>query len=316
MKLTHYCLLILAPFFWSFNFVIGKTIVTVIPPNTLNILRWIIPIALFLFLTWKDLRKNISLYLADWPLLLLLGATGYFLNTISVYYSVRYTTAINASLLASFSPAIFAIFSYMFYKDKISPLQGFGIIFSIIGVFWIVFKGEVRGFVSLKPNIGDMLMLISVVSWAIHSLVFKRRVHALSSNSLFTLMMISGVLLTIPFSLWENWESNWSWLTQMDKNLFFCIIILNIFPSLLAFFLWNKALLEVSSNQAAIFLNFSPVFTTLMSVLFLGEHLMLYHFTGGVLIFTGVILVTNGPVLIELLSKKVSLKEKPVKAEE
>ncbi len=304
MKLTHYLLLILAPFFWSFNFVIGKTIVTIIPPHTLNILRWIIPITLFLFLTWKDLRINIPLYLANWPLLLLLGATGYFLNTVSVYYSVRYTTAINASLLASFSPAIFAVFSYIFYKDKISPLQGLGIIFSILGVFWIVFKGEIRGLMNLKPNIGDMLMLISVVSWAIHSLVFKRKVRALSSNSLFTLMMLSGVLLTLPFSLWENWQSNWSWLPQMDKHLFLSIVILNIFPSLLAFFLWNKALLEVSSNQAAIFLNFSPVFTTLMSVLFLGEHLMLYHFTGGILIFMGVILVTNGPVFVELLGKK------------
>ncbi len=66
------------------------------------------------------------------------------------------------------------------------------------------------------------------------------------------------------------------------------------FPSVLAYQFWHSALEKVSANQVAIFQYLIPVFTTIISVVFLNESFRVFHIIGGALIFTGVILVNRG----------------------
>jgi drug/metabolite transporter (DMT)-like permease len=71
------------------------------------------------------------------------------------------------------------------------------------------------------------------------------------------------------------------------------IIALNIFPSVLAYQFWNRALRSVSANEVAISQYLIPIFTTLISLAFLDERLHSFHLVGGGLVFLGVFLVTT-----------------------
>lgn len=299
MKVSPYILLALTSLFWSLNFIIGKIVSLLIPPTTINFLRWFLPFILFLPLSWKEIKYNKNIFIAKWPLILLLGATGYCLNSISVYEAVRFTTVINTSFINAFNPVLIAVMGYILYHEKISKIQFLGLTLSLVGVLCIIFQGDFGRILGLKINIGDLFMLGSITFWSIHTVLYKKRASGYPERSMFTLMMLGGLLITIPLTLLENLVSDWSWIYQIRTVHVLGILSLNIFPSMLAYQFWNSALKKVSANQAAIFLYLIPIYTTAISIIFLGESLRLYHILGGSLIFTGVLLVNRNNLSIK-----------------
>ncbi|MFZ7103505.1 MAG: DMT family transporter [Peptococcaceae bacterium] len=297
MKNSPYLLLVLAPLFLSANFLIGKVIAGTVPPGALTFLRWLISFIVILPFFGRELLKNKILFIKNWPLMIILGLTGYFFNSLGTYLAVTYTTAINASFIASLNPIAFALFGFVFYKEKAAPLQIIGIVISLTGVLWIIFKGNIADILSMRINSGDGFMLIAVISWAIYSNILKKKEANFPWPAIFITLVFSGIIVSIPYVILETSLQGWNWLGLLGAKDYLCILAVGIIPSLLAFYCWNKALSHVESNQAAIFLNLIPVFTTILSIIIFKEELMYYHLLGGLLIFSGVLLVTNYQVL-------------------
>jgi drug/metabolite transporter (DMT)-like permease len=61
-----------------------------------------------------------------------------------------------------------------------------------------------------------------------------------------------------------------------------------IFPSLLAFLFWNRAVRQVGPNRAGQFIHLIPVFGSVLSVLLLGERLHMYHLAGILFVALGI----------------------------
>jgi drug/metabolite transporter (DMT)-like permease len=120
---------------------------------------------------------------------------------------------------------------------------------------------------------------------------------------MFPMMMLGGLVLTFPLALAEGISDHWGWIGRVHLEQLAGILALNIFPSMLAYLFWNQALVKIPANQVAIFQYLIPVYTTLISVIFLGERLQLFHLLGGGLIFSGVVLVTNSGMIIKWLQR-------------
>lgn len=293
MKVSPYILLSLTSLFWSFNFILGKIVSEVIPPTSVNFFRWLLPFLLFLPLNWKEVEAHRILFLEKWKLVLLLGATGYCLNSIGVYEAVRFTTTINTSVINAFNPVLIAVTSYILYHERITIVQFLGFILSLTGVLCIIFQGKWELLLGLKINLGDLFMLGSISFWSIHTVVYRQKSPHFPEKPMFPIMMLGGLLVTLPLALLENQSFHWSWIREIRAIHVVGILCLNIFPSILAYQFWNSALRKVSANKVGIFLYLIPVYTTVISVLFLKESLELFQVFGGLLIFAGVMLVTR-----------------------
>jgi drug/metabolite transporter (DMT)-like permease len=68
---------------------------------------------------------------------------------------------------------------------------------------------------------------------------------------------------------------------------------LALFPSVIAYICWNRAVAEVGPNVAGFFNPVIPVFGTLFAVTFLGEPLHSYHLAGFALVLGGVVLTSR-----------------------
>jgi drug/metabolite transporter (DMT)-like permease len=293
MKGSPYLLLALASLFWSFNFIIGKIVSDVIPPASISFFRWFLPFLLFLPLNWKEVKAHRTLFLEKWRLILLLGATGYCLNSIFVYEAVRFTTTINISVINAFNPVLIAVTGYILYREEITKHQFLGFILSIAGVLCIIFQGRWELLLGLKINLGDLFMLVSTSVWSIHTVVYRQKALRFPTNPMFPLMILGGVLVTLPLVLLENQAFGWSWTREIGAVHVVGILCLNVFPSVLAYRFWNSALRKVSANKAGIFLYLVPVYTSVTSILFLKESLKMFQILGSLLIFAGVMLVTR-----------------------
>lgn len=293
-NLLPYLLLAFTNLFWSLNFIIGKLVSGVMPPTTISFFRWLPPAIFFLIINYKQVRNSTRIIRQNIPLLLALGLTGYAVNSICVYEAVTYTSTINTSFINAFNPVLIALAGFMMYRYPITRKQVIGFILSLLGVITIIFKGELERILQLHINIGDLFMVGSISFWAIHTILYKKKgaSSAFPPQVLFTMMMCSGVILTIPFVIAENSVFGWHWIYDIQIQHIFGVLALNIFPSVLAYSFWNQALTKVSANEVAISQYLIPVFTTLISVSFLGEQIQNFHLWGGGLIFLGVFLVT------------------------
>jgi len=296
MNISPFILLSLTSLFWSLNFIIGKLIVGVIPPITISFLRWGIPLIFYLLYSWKEIRDNQKVYKENWLLILAFGATGYCFNSIAVYEAVMFTSAINTSFINAFNPVLIALTGFLLYRYPITIKQIIGFLLSMAGVIWIIFKGNLALILNLHINIGDLFMVGSILTWSIHTILYKRYAALFHPKSLFTMMMLGGVVITIPLVVVENIVIGSSWITQVKFPHIFGIACLIIFPSVLAYRFWNQALDKVPANKVAIYQYLIPVYTIIISLLFLGESLQQFQVIGGVLIFIGVLLVTTQAV--------------------
>ena len=99
----------------------------------------------------------------------------------------------------------------------------------------------------------------------------------------------AGLIGIAPFYLVE---------LGMDRHLVvntptvITLIYVAIFPSVLAFIFWNRAVRDIGANRAGAFIHLMPVFSSILAIIFLGETIETFHLQGIGLVFAGILLVT------------------------
>jgi drug/metabolite transporter (DMT)-like permease len=141
---------------------------------------------------------------------------------------------------------------------------------------------------------GDLWTIGASLSWAIYSVMLRKRPADMDPLAFLTIIIIFGLLYALPFYVWEVWYKGGFGLTP--ENLA-AMVYVALFPSVLAFIFWNSSVAKVGANRAGIFIHLMPVFSVILAVLFLGEQLHLFHLMGIALIFLGIVLTTMGRIV-------------------
>ncbi len=286
MKVSPYLLLTLANLFWAGNWIVGRGMRADVPPIALSFWRWIIALACLLPLAWPYLKRDRALLLAGWRWLLLLGVLGTCLYNALTYLGLQQTEAVNGLLLNSFIPIVIVALAWIFQGKRLRTGEIVGIVASFCGVLAIVARGQPQNLLALTLNLGDIWILLSVVAWAVYTLLLPQRPAAHPLAFLFAIALI-GVVATLPVYLWEIAagrhivHSTGAWLA---------IAYAGVFPAFLGFVFWNKGVEQVGASRAGLFIHLMPAFGILLAGLFLGEALLGFHFVGIALIFGGIFL--------------------------
>lgn len=284
-----YILLILTTLFWSGNFVISRGMHTEIPPLSLSFWRWVTALIIlcsFASLQFFKQRKIVKKHLVFISVQGVLGV-GVF-NTL-IYIAMQTTTAINAVLINSCIPVLIATCSWMLYGEMMTLRQYFGILISLSGVVLIIAAGKLATLMSVSFNHGDILVLAAAFVWALYSTNLKKYPAELHPFSYQIGIVISGLLVILPFYLLEFFSGIHMHVTYASIST---ILYVALFASVLAFIFWNKAVRTVGANKAGPFIHLMPVFSSILAVIFLGESLEPYHLQGITLIFSGIVMTT------------------------
>ncbi len=306
MRIPAQYLLILGIFFWSGNYVIGRAIVGTIPPITLAYFRWVLGFIIFLPFCWGELKENYRTLKSNWRFFILLGLTGVIGYNIFQYLAVKYTTAINATIINASTPMFTAILSYIFLNIKLSSRQTGGIVLAFLGVVSVITKGNLMHLLETSFNIGDLLMLMAVLLNTVYILILRVRGSIVPAKTLFISSMLGGLLALAPVPVFENYVYGLGWIEKLNMTHLISFLYLAIFPTILSMLFFNKAIMEIGPVKTSIYLNLSIVFTSILGIVFLGEQLYLSHLLGGILIVSGVWLTNNPHATIK---KQLVLKE-------
>lgn len=209
-----------------------------------------------------------------------------------IYNALQTTSATNTVLVNAMIPVFIAVFSWPALGDRLSTRQITGVLTSLLGLLFIVSKGDLSLLGTLTLSKGDLWTLGATVVWAGYSVMLRKRPREMDAIAFLTLLIIFGLIFSLPWYLWELAHKGGF---PIDGTTFGTLIYVAIFPSVLSFIFWNNGIEKVGANRTGIFIHLMPVFSIIMAVLFLGEQPRLFHLVGISLIFCGIVLTTIPP---------------------
>ncbi|USD35119.1 MULTISPECIES: DMT family transporter [Vibrio] len=293
-----YLLPLLTVFIWGGNSIINKMAASVIEPSAMSFFRWFFAM---LVLTPFCLPKVIK----QWPIikpylskLAFLAMLGMVLNQSLGYYAGLTTTASNMALITSLVPLLSVFMSVPLLDKKVSLLSIIGGVISLAGLSFMLGQGDIAFFLHQNVTQGDALMVLAACCYAAYCVLIKRWKMPLSNWTLIYMQGIFAVIMLAPLWLSSNH------LTP-TKGAFSLIAYASIAASILAPWMWVKAIDAIGADSSAMFMNLLPVVAVSLAATLLGENIQSYHLMGGIMVISGVILsqVKRKPKVEQSLQK-------------
>jgi drug/metabolite transporter (DMT)-like permease len=290
IRLTPIWLLaMLPPLFWAGNFVLARALHADIPPIALSFWRWAIALLILLPFVSAPLWRQRGLLRRHWPLLTLfavLGVTNY--NTFA-YLGLQHTTATNGVLLSSVTPAVIVALSFLLFAVRLRIAQVAGILLSMAGVIVIATEGRPQMLAGLAFNRGDLWILAASLDWALYSVFLRWRPPELEAGTFLGAIVAIGLL---PLAVLYGWDLAGGQRFAVNAMNLGAIGYVAVFPSVLAYVFWNRAVAEMGPNRTGQYLHLMPVFGAVLAVGLLGERLQAFHLLGALMIAAGIVLAT------------------------
>ena len=284
--------MLFVPLFWGGAFGATKHVLTEVPPFTVSAFRFLTAGILMAGWAvsrsewdWKPVREN-------WPGLLILGATGVLGYNACFAIGMQYTTAINAALVVVINPVTTSIVAVLLLGERLSMRLGMGVLLSLMGVLIVVTRGDWTTLLTLSLNKGELWMLGAVVSWTTYTSLAKVVMRRVPATMATTASTLAGAVMLWLASLSE---SGWTKLSGVSFQVASELIYLAIFPSFVAYLLFNRGIREIGASKASAYINLMPVNAVFIAALFYGEAVTLTHVLGMLLVMSGVLLTTRAP---------------------
>ena len=295
-----YLLLSLATIFWGIQPLCIKILIASWTPASLTCLRYLlISLILFLIMYLRHEKKFIPPKNCIIPLLLM-GLTGIAINNVSQFTGLKYSTITNCTLIAATGPAVTAMLSAVFIRERLKLLQWIGIIISFIGVIFLITKGSWEILANLQFNPGDILFFTCQIVWAAYSIIGLRVMKHLSAIAVTAWSGLLGSIEVALFALCTG-QLGYVNLDIAGWSSFVFVVLCGGVGSML---FWNIGVKNAGPSMAAIFSNLTPIFGMLCGAVFLSEEIGIMQISGALAIFVGVYITTHSEQLKMALHKK------------
>ena len=272
----------LATITWATNMILGRYLRNDIGPLTLAASRFLIASLLFAILLRRRPPEDRHLGPDRW-LLLGMAFTGVALFSPLLYLGLRFTTAVNASLISAVGPLITGVMAVVLIGESMSRRQLGGAVAGLVGVAILISGASLTLWRTMELNVGDLMTLAAVTLWALYSVLGQRVMRHRSALS----ATAFPVFLSLPFLvLAAVWEMQ-TLPMNLGPQLLAFVLYIAIAPTVVGFVSWNEGVRRLGPSGAMIFMNTLPLYGALFGYLLLNEPIGPAHVVAGALISGG-----------------------------
>ena len=286
-----YLLIIAAALIIASNHVLARYLNGVVPPMGMVFWRMVVGALFLLPITGYGLIANRRLILRHWKLFTVMGILFVPLGNGLIYTAYLFTTAINGGVVSASQPAITALLTWLMFRDAINWKQGIGIVIAGIGVLVIITRGDPLAVLSMRMNIGDLIMLAAIAFAALYNVLIRKVPEQIPVPQLMVVVLVTGAVITLPLYIIET-----IYLRPIPINLLTVgsILWVGIAVTAIAVALMSVAIRQIGANKASMSNYMRALFTALLAVLLLGEEFQTFHLIAMALVIGGVYLMTRG----------------------
>lgn len=277
-------LMLLFPLLWAGSFIAGKWALRDFSPEVTSLLRFVMASAVLYPFTFKRPAAPAAWRPAVLFRVFLLGLFGMFAYHVLFYYSLRYTTAGNSSLIIATDSLWTILLAVVFLKERLTWRKGVGIALGFAGVVWIVSDGALGQLFTRGPNAGDLLALAAAVAWGVYSVLAKPVAHLFPAFDLSWMTYVVGAVLLLPWLLSARSVQSVAHATASGWG---SVAYMALFATGVGYFAYMKGIHEIGAVATAKFIFLVPVYVLALARIFLGEPVPLHKVVAAGVIIAG-----------------------------
>jgi drug/metabolite transporter (DMT)-like permease len=232
-------------------------------------------------------------------LLFLESFLGNFLFSICMLFGVSLTSAVAAGVILASIPAVVAMMSWLFLRERITGRVWGAVACAVLGISLVSLSKQEHvtpGLIGLETDLslknalfGNILLLGAVLCEAAYAVIGKKLTGVLCPKRITSLINLWGFALVTPFGLWMAWRFDFG---SVTPPIWLLLVFYSLAASVWTVWLWMTGLKGVDANRAGVFTVMLPISAAAVGVFVLGEKLTGWQLGAFALALLGVALAT------------------------
>lgn len=252
--------------------VLGKLLVQSFPVHLASACRFAIAAVILVpLLVFKEGLPSFSK--KELAVLFLQAFFGVFLFNVCMLNGLKQTSAIQSGLITSTLPALTGLLSAVLLKERLTKRVLLAILFAVLGMSLIQLPKLMQDLSGVSFS-GSLLIFCAVLCEAVFMICGKQSGQRISPLGISTMVSLFGVLLFLPFAVYEAKSFQFSAVTAGEWGI---ILYFGIVVTVLAFLLMYQGIRLVSGSTAGVLTAVLPVSCMMLAVVILGETFTLYQ---------------------------------------
>jgi drug/metabolite transporter (DMT)-like permease len=277
-------LMVIAAILVSTSFTVGAAITAELDPVVLTFVRF--SLAACIFGPWVyfnyGLRFSISLFCRC---ALISGCLVIFFCC--MFLSLRYTSALNTSVIFALVPSISGGYALLFVGERLRKEQLLALAFGVVGVVWVIFRGDMSLLFAMEWNKGDLIFLGGCFAMGLYTPLVKI-LHRGEPMAIMTFwVLVTGSLWLLFFAGGNMATVEWG---AVPAFAWTGIAYLAVFTTIITFFLTQFAVPYLGPTRVTSYSYLYPGFVLVIDLI-LGHGLPPLRVIPGILIVLAAMVV-------------------------
>ena len=206
-----------------------------------------------------------------------------------VVWALKYVDSNFAALIIAAQPLMVMVMMWLFQGQRLRPMSLFGVVLGIAGIYLLVSQDTVLS--NENAWLGIAMIFAAMLAWAYGSLFvgkadFPKNYFVSTGYQMFT----GGIMLALmSLAFGETWSSPATW----SAEALWCMLLLILFGSIVAFTSFNFLLKTVSPEIVSTNTYVNPIVAMLLGSYFLKEPVSLQAIVAAVILLTGVYFIST-----------------------
>lgn len=224
-------------------------------------------------------------------LLFLESFLGNFLFSVCMLFGVSMTTAVAAGVVMSSIPAVVAVLSWLFLRERIGRRVQAAIACAALGIglFSLEKTSSNAPADATRMLLGNLLVFAAVVCEAAYVVIGKRLTEGLGPKRISAIINLWGLALVTPMGLW--WALRFDF-ASVPAGSWVLLLFYGLAASVWTVWLWMTGLRWIPASRAGVFTVMLPISAALVGVIFLGERLSSMQLLAFGIALLGLVLAT------------------------
>ena len=179
----------------------------------------------------------------------------------SMFFSLRYTSSLNVSVIFTLVPSISALFAAFINRERITYGLVLALVIGLAGAVWVIFRGDLFLLAALVWNRGDLIFFGGCLAMALYT-PLVRLIHRGEPFEIMTFwVLVSGCLWMLPVTLYKL---NSIVLIDTDPATWWWIVYLALFSTVVSFYITQYATRYIGPTRT---ISYSYLYPLLVMVL-------------------------------------------------
>jgi len=179
----------------------------------------------------------------------------------SMFFSLRFTTSLNVSVIFTLVPSISALFAAFINRERITTGLIWALVIGLAGAIWVIFRCELALLAALAWNRGDLIFFGGCLAMALYT-PLVRLVHRGEPLEIMTFwVLVSGCLWMLPVTLYKL---NSIVLLDTAPTTWLWIVYLALFSTVVSFYITQYATRHIGPTRT---ISYSYLYPLLVMVL-------------------------------------------------